>query len=128
MDLKQPGVQLPGAFDPSLIADLNTVSERLLGMPKYPALRLSNRDTGERFGLEYVEPGCRPVVLDLEKHKTKTTQPVNPAEQIDPPSAQSQYPSAFLDVTPSPHLESLLGKLYRCRTSKYTVKILICKN
>ncbi len=57
MDLKQPGVQLPGAFDPSLIADLNTFSERLLGMPKYPALRLSNRDTGERFGLEYVEPG-----------------------------------------------------------------------
>lgn len=107
------------------IADLNTVSERLLGMPKCPVLQLSNRDTGERFGLEYVEPGCRPVVLDLEKHKTKTTQPVNPAEKIDPPSAQSQYPSAFLDVTPSPHLESC--KLYRCRNSKDTVKYLLAK-
>ncbi|KAL0163494.1 hypothetical protein M9458_039249, partial [Cirrhinus mrigala] len=104
VDLKQPGVQLPGAFDPSLIADLNTVSERVLGMPKYPALRVSNRDTGERFGLEYVEPGCRPVVLDWEKHKTKTTQPVNPAEQSDPPTAQSRYPSPVPDVTSSPHL------------------------
>lgn len=119
VDLKQSSIRLPGAFDPSLIADLNTVSERLLGMPKYPALRVSNVDTGERFGLEYVEPGCRPVVLDWEKHKTKTTQPVNLAEQIDPRTAQSQYPSAALDVTPSPHLVS--GKLLQMQDLKDTV-------
>ncbi|XP_073673185.1 uncharacterized protein [Garra rufa] len=107
VDLKQPGVQLPAAFDPALMAEMNTVSERLLGVPKYPALWVCSRDTAERFGLEYVEPGCRPVVLDWEKHKTKMTE-VHPAEQSDTSTAMSQYTSAPLDVTPSPYLESVV--------------------
>ncbi|CAL8369051.1 unnamed protein product [Boreogadus saida] len=40
-----------------------------LRVPKYPTLHISNRDTGERFGLQYVEPGCRPVVLNWAKHR-----------------------------------------------------------
>ncbi|XP_071330701.1 uncharacterized protein [Trachinotus anak] len=75
LDLKQPGVSLPAVFDPALIVDLNAVSERVLGQEKYPALHLSSRDTGEKFGLEYVEPGCRPVPLDWDKHRTRTDYP-----------------------------------------------------
>ena len=88
VDLKQPGVRLPAAFDPQLIADLNAVSKRVLGDEKYPALRLSSRDTGERFGLDYVEPGCRPVHLDWEKHRSTTRQGlVRPVSCPQPPSA-----------------------------------------
>ncbi len=68
MDLKQPGVGLPGVFDPILTIELNRA-----GQPKYPALHISSRDTGERFGLQYVEPGCRPVPLDFDKHKIRKT-------------------------------------------------------
>ncbi|MEQ2257855.1 hypothetical protein ILYODFUR_039220 [Ilyodon furcidens] len=70
VDLKQPGVVLPAVFDPALIAELNTSSKRVTGQEKYPALQISNRDTGERFGLQYEEPGCRPVPLDWDKHRT----------------------------------------------------------
>ncbi|XP_058242028.1 uncharacterized protein LOC131350985 [Hemibagrus wyckioides] len=106
LDLKIPGVWLPGVFDPSLIADLNSASARVSGMPKYPALQVCAKDTGERFGLEYVEPGCRPVVLDWEKHKSKSTQAFSPAEQGRTPTAQSSDHPGDHDVTPSPQLES----------------------
>ncbi|KAK5598372.1 hypothetical protein CRENBAI_013079 [Crenichthys baileyi] len=55
VDLKQPGVVLPAVFDPALIAELNTFSKRVTGQEKYPTLQISNRDTGERFGLEHVQ-------------------------------------------------------------------------
>ncbi|CAJ1076391.1 uncharacterized protein LOC117805456 [Xyrichtys novacula] len=58
VDLKPPGVELPAVFDPLLIAQLNTASAQVTGKAKYPALQVTNRDTGERFGLQYVEPGC----------------------------------------------------------------------
>ncbi|XP_056600956.1 uncharacterized protein LOC130418841 [Triplophysa dalaica] len=102
VDLKSPGVRLPGVFDPSLIADLNTTSERVFGMPKYPALLVSSKDSGERFGLDYVEPGCRPVVLDWEKHKSKTDLPLDLPEQSRPSTARAGYLSSDLD----PHPES----------------------
>ncbi|RXN11867.1 hypothetical protein ROHU_010366 [Labeo rohita] len=69
VDLKQPGVQLPGAFDPSLIADLNTVSERVLGILPF---------------------GYLTEILEKDLGWT-----------------QSRYPSPVLDVTSSPHLESV---------------------
>ncbi|MCI4375115.1 hypothetical protein PGIGA_G00105480 [Pangasianodon gigas] len=71
VDLKQPGVILPAVFDPVLMMELNRASVRVTGQPKYPALHICNRDTGERFGLQYVDPGCRPVSLDFDKHKCK---------------------------------------------------------
>ncbi|XP_037603582.1 uncharacterized protein LOC119475192 [Sebastes umbrosus] len=92
VDLKQPGVHLPAVFDPALMAELNAVSERVLGHVKYPAFQLSNRDTGEKFGLEYVEPGCRPVPLDWDKHRSKTdsTTDRNPPPQSSQLTAQSE--------------------------------------
>ncbi|KAI4831465.1 hypothetical protein KUCAC02_001005, partial [Chaenocephalus aceratus] len=76
VDLKQPDVELPAVFDPRLISELNTISVKVTGRSKYPALQLSNRDTGERFGLQCIEPGCRPVVLNWDKNRA---QPNNPA-------------------------------------------------
>nr|XP_055035494.1 uncharacterized protein LOC129423265 [Misgurnus anguillicaudatus] len=78
VDLKQPGVLLPAVFDPALMVELNSVSRKVMGQEKYPALHLSDRDTGERFGLEYTEPGCRPVPLDWDKHRTQKRE-VSPA-------------------------------------------------
>ena len=71
VDLKLPDVKLPAVFDPVLMMELNKLSEVLTGHAKYPALRVSHTDTGERFGLQYLEPGCRPVPLDCSKHKTQ---------------------------------------------------------
>ncbi|XP_067464800.1 uncharacterized protein [Thunnus thynnus] len=96
VDLKQPDVRLPAVFDPALIADLNAVSERVFGEEKYPAFRLSSRDTGEKFGLEYVEPDCRPVPLDWDKHRSKTdsTDALSPPPQISPPPVPSELPQS----------------------------------
>ncbi|CAL8321750.1 unnamed protein product [Arctogadus glacialis] len=44
-------VELPAVFDPALIWELNAACQRVTGVPKYPTLHISNRDTGERFGL-----------------------------------------------------------------------------
>ncbi|KAA8578549.1 hypothetical protein FQN60_007117, partial [Etheostoma spectabile] len=63
VDFKQPDVHLPSVFDPALMAQLNAVSERVLGHVKYAAFHFTGSDTREKFGLEYVEPGCRPVPL-----------------------------------------------------------------
>ena len=71
LDLKQPDVILPPVFDPALITQLNSASKRVTGKEKYPVLHLSDRDTGERFGLEYREPQCRPVPLDWDKHRVQ---------------------------------------------------------
>ncbi|XP_030578735.1 uncharacterized protein LOC115775343 [Archocentrus centrarchus] len=97
VDLKQPGVILPAVFDPALVAELNAVSRRVTGQEKYPALHLSDRDTGERFGLEYREPGCRPIPLNWDKHKTlKTDEPA----ALPPPSCLQKAVSARLQVCP----------------------------
>ena len=69
LDVKQPDVILPPVFDPALITQLNSASKRVTGKEKYPVLHFSDRDTGERFGLEYREPQCRPVPLDWDKHR-----------------------------------------------------------
>ncbi|CAL8266066.1 unnamed protein product [Merluccius merluccius] len=79
VDLKQPDVVLPAVFDPVLIMDLNVASVKVTGQSKYPVLHVSNRDTGERFGLQYLEPVCRPVPLNWDKHKSqKIVPPVTP--------------------------------------------------
>uniref|UniRef100_A0A1A8DQX6 Uncharacterized protein n=1 Tax=Nothobranchius kadleci TaxID=1051664 RepID=A0A1A8DQX6_NOTKA len=44
------------------VSELNKLSEEVTGQAKHPALRVSNADTGERFGLQYLEPGCQPEV------------------------------------------------------------------
>lgn len=54
-----------------------------VGMPKYPALQVSNKDSQERF--EFVEPGCRPVVLYWRKHRRKTDLPLHPAKRSPSP-------------------------------------------
>ncbi|KAM6953866.1 uncharacterized protein PEZ65_018128 [Lycodopsis pacificus] len=108
VDLKQPGVPLPAVFDPALIAHLNAVSERVLGQVKYPAFHLTSRDTGEKFGLEYVEPGCRPVILDWDKHKhkhkhrskTDSAQALNPPPHSGPPAVQSALPRSSSTAPP----------------------------
>ncbi|TTU93288.1 hypothetical protein Baya_15229 [Bagarius yarrelli] len=105
VDLKVPGLRLPGLYDPLLIAD--AVSAKMLGTPKYPAFQVSAKDSGERFGLEYVEPGCRPVVLDWEKHKSKTTEAFNPAEQR---STHFPHPTTRLHIAQYvKHLAKLLN-------------------
>lgn len=71
VDLKQPEVKLPAVFDPVLIMELNKLSDVVTGQAKYPALLVSQTDTRERFGLQYLEPGCRPVPLDWDKHKSQ---------------------------------------------------------
>lgn len=81
VDLKQPDLKLPAVFDPVLVSDLNRLTQEITGQTKYPALHISNSDTGERFGLQYLEPGCRPVPLNWDKHKS---QKVPPAEDEDP--------------------------------------------
>lgn len=52
LDLKRPDVILPPVFDALLISELNSASKRVTGKEK----NLSDRDTGERFGLEYRGP------------------------------------------------------------------------
>ncbi|KAM4560266.1 uncharacterized protein PAE49_012507 [Odontesthes bonariensis] len=74
VDLKQPDVILPAVFDPALIAEINCASKRVTGQEKYPALHHDGADTGERFGLEYQEPDCRPVPLDWDKHRSKKSE------------------------------------------------------
>lgn len=67
LDLKRPDVILPPVFDALLISELNCASKRVTGKVK----NLSDRDMGERFGLEYREPECRPVPLDWNKHRVQ---------------------------------------------------------
>ncbi|KAG5831803.1 hypothetical protein ANANG_G00283110 [Anguilla anguilla] len=85
VDLELPEVVLPAMFDPVLVCELNQASEKVMGQFKYPALHITDRDTGERFGLQYLEPGCRPVPLDWQKHKTQKT--------VLPPPVETQLPS-----------------------------------
>ncbi|KAK9976145.1 hypothetical protein ABG768_021351, partial [Culter alburnus] len=91
VDLKQPGVKLPAVFDPVLIMELNKLSDMVTGQAKYPALLVSQTDTRERFGLQYVEPGCRPVPLDWDKHKSQRVPVAGEGEhQSSEPSALSE--------------------------------------
>ncbi len=69
--LKQPDVVLPPVFDSLLISELNIASMRVTRTEKYPILHISDWDTGERFGLEYVEPECHLVQLDWNKHRVQ---------------------------------------------------------
>ncbi|KAK9533148.1 hypothetical protein VZT92_008300 [Zoarces viviparus] len=72
VDLKLPGVELPAMSDPLLVAELNILSAKVTAKAKYPTLQITNRDTEERFGLHYVEPGCRPVLFNWDKNKAQT--------------------------------------------------------
>ncbi|XP_034528991.1 uncharacterized protein LOC117804752 isoform X2 [Notolabrus celidotus] len=105
VDLKQPGVILPAVFDPALMCELNAASMRVTGQEKYAAFLLSDRDTGERFGLQYREPGCRPVPLDWDKHRTLKRD--EPAALMPPPPRQTPAAPAedkAPDVAPSSSL------------------------
>lgn len=93
VDLKQPGVNLPSVFDPQLIADLNSSSLRVTGQQMYPALTTSQRDTGERFGLQYEEPGCRPLVFNWDKSE------VGAGEAVTQLQAPEHKPEADVDVS-----------------------------
>lgn len=125
LDLKQPGVILPAVFDPALMVELNSTSKRVTGEEKYPTLHLSDRDTGERFGLEYTEPGCRPVPLDWDKHRTQkrgepaALVPLPPVQTPTPAQAQPQTPDTApsssqtqLSNTASPGPASSIGHLH----------------
>ncbi|TWW54548.1 hypothetical protein D4764_0103540 [Takifugu flavidus] len=50
-----------------------------------------DRDTGERFGLESREPGCRPLPLDWDKHKMQQR---DPPSALVPPPAPDDAPGA----------------------------------
>uniref|UniRef100_A0A1A8R349 Uncharacterized protein n=4 Tax=Nothobranchius TaxID=28779 RepID=A0A1A8R349_9TELE len=94
--LKRPDVVLPAVFDPALMAGSNSSYKRVTGQEKYPTLRVSDRDTGERFGLEYVEPGCP---LDWDKHRTQKREDVQeflatPDVSCAPPLPLRAYPSS----------------------------------
>ncbi|XP_034146737.1 uncharacterized protein LOC114838526 isoform X2 [Esox lucius] len=112
VDLKQPGVVLPAVFDPLLITDLNMASVNVTGSAKYPALQVSNRDTGERFGLEYVEQGCRAVPLDWEKHRSQKRTDMSvfltplPVEKCQP-SATQLPPTVRFPDSAAPATEAL---------------------
>ncbi|XP_056283891.1 uncharacterized protein LOC130202399 [Pseudoliparis swirei] len=101
VDLKLPGVELPAVFDPVLIAELNNLSAKA----KYPALQVTNGDTGERFGLDYVEPGCRPVPVNWDKHKTQPSMAAAVAKETEHPAAveatDRQETSATVREAPS---------------------------
>ncbi|KAJ8278960.1 hypothetical protein COCON_G00060260 [Conger conger] len=75
-----------------------------MGHVKYPALHISARDTGERFGLQYLEPGCRPVPLDWQKHKVLKTALPPPVETQLPSITQplSAAPPVVLHFPPAP--------------------------
>ncbi|KAJ3593281.1 hypothetical protein NHX12_005616 [Muraenolepis orangiensis] len=98
VDLKQPGVILSAVFDPELVAELNSASNRVTGQEKYPVLHSSHRDTGEKFGLEYTEPGCRPVPLDWDKHRTQKRG--EPASPVPPSAIQTPAPAQAPDTAP----------------------------
>ncbi|KAK9952765.1 hypothetical protein ABG768_018572 [Culter alburnus] len=74
--------------------ELNKLSDVVTGQAKYPALLVSQTDTRERFGLQYVEPGCRPVPLDWDKHKSQKVPVAGEGEH------QSSEPSAFSERFP----------------------------
>ena len=102
VDLKLQGVELPGVFDPQLIADLNTSSLRVTGKAKYPTLQITNRDTGERFGLRYLEPGCRPVSLNWDQEEYQHSKAPAVAEEQRYSALEEQQPLSgpVLDVAP----------------------------
>ncbi len=100
LDLKQPAVILPAVFDPALMVELNSASKRVTEQEKYPMLHLSDRDTGERFGLQYTEPGCRPVHLDWDKHRTQKRD--DPAALVPLPPVQTPAPVQALPPDTAP--------------------------
>lgn len=89
VDLKRPNVVLPAVFDPLLIVKLSMSSEKVTGQAKYSAMHVSNRDTGKRFGLQYLEPGCQPVQLGWDKHKEQKTDPYSCGCRARPTSSSS---------------------------------------
>uniref|UniRef100_A0A1A7WYD0 DUF6729 domain-containing protein n=3 Tax=Iconisemion striatum TaxID=60296 RepID=A0A1A7WYD0_9TELE len=107
VDLKQPGVVLPAVFDPVLIREINCSSKRVTGQEKYPVLSTSDRDTGERFGLGYREPGCRPVPLDWDKHRTVKREPSTlPTQVFDSDQGRTQDVVPTTSSTLSPGMAS----------------------
>ncbi|KAK5612649.1 hypothetical protein CRENBAI_009650 [Crenichthys baileyi] len=84
VDLKLPDVKLPLVFDPTLLSELNKLSAEVTGQFKYPTMHVSNTDTGERVGLQYLEPSCRPVPLDWNKHRSQKIPEPHHSEQTPP--------------------------------------------
>ena len=123
VDLKQPDVVLPAVFDPVLIMDLNVASVKVTGQAKYPVLHVSNRDTGERFGLQYLEPVCRPVPLNWDKHKSqKTVPPVTPvAPETQQQSCQQSHVQAVVFHFPAAPVVS--SEALKGETSEVSTRI-----
>ncbi|MED6253383.1 hypothetical protein ATANTOWER_028055, partial [Ataeniobius toweri] len=92
VDLKLPDVKLPLVFDPTLLSELNKLSAEVTGQFKYPAMHVSNTDTGERFGLQYLEPSCRPVPLDWNKHRSQKIPDPHHSEQTPPCVTATELP------------------------------------
>lgn len=114
VELKQPDVKLPAVFDPLLVSELNRLSEEVTGQIKYPALHTSNTDTGEKCGLQYLEPSCRPVALNWDKRKSHKDPPARDEDPCSEPNAESEI---FIDP-----LEG--GALYSGETDSLTLDIL----
>ncbi|KAF1378076.1 hypothetical protein PFLUV_G00185890 [Perca fluviatilis] len=94
VDLKKPGVELPAVFDPLLISGLNTASVKLTGQAKYPRLQNTNRDTGERFGLQFVEPGVAPLFVSfLSPAAPWTNQDGRPCSSLGPQPVDRSHES-----------------------------------
>ncbi|KAK9969819.1 hypothetical protein ABG768_027966 [Culter alburnus] len=93
------------------MVELNSASKRVTEQEKYPMLHLSDRDTGERCGLEYAEPGCCSVPLDWDKHRTQKRD--EPATLVPLPlcrhpllpklNLQTQHPPSVRHHSPAPH-------------------------
>ncbi|XP_056275247.1 uncharacterized protein LOC130196876 isoform X2 [Pseudoliparis swirei] len=83
----------------------NRVSCEVTAKAKYPALQVTNGDTGERFGLDYVERCCRPVPLNWDKHKTQPSIAAAVAKETEHPAAveatDRQETSATVREAPS---------------------------
>ncbi|TNN77516.1 hypothetical protein EYF80_012330 [Liparis tanakae] len=89
VDSKQPGVH-PQA-EHALMAQLNAVSRQVLG--HVPG------DTGEKFGLKHVEPGCAKFLW--------TGTSAGPRQTLPGPESTSskQHPTAQSSPSPMPPLE-----------------------
>lgn len=74
-------------------------------------LNYSRFRAGEMFGMEYTKPGCRPVPLDWEKHRTQKSEespasvPPTPVHTPAPDAASSSSwapPSGMASPGPAP--------------------------
>ncbi|TWW53070.1 hypothetical protein D4764_0100950 [Takifugu flavidus] len=104
VDMKKPGAVLPAVFDPANVG-VELCFHGSDGTRQVPCVHLSDRDTGERFGLESREPGCRPLPLDWDKHKMQQRDP--PSALVPPPAPDDAPGAHFLQLGKATAVPSL---------------------